>query len=91
MNAGDYVLNCVLDNLPSVIRVRMPAKCGDAGVRSARVWNYVPERTCHIVRTDDYYWECDQCGCGIDWDSTDPNDSPGCSYCPGCGCRVVGE
>lgn len=44
--------------------------------------------TCHIVMADSGWWECDECGGSIDWDSCDPNDPPSCSYCPNCGRKV---
>ncbi len=48
-------------------------------------------RTCRIVMISPGWWECDECGRGIDWDSCDENDPPSCSYCPNCGRKVVIE
>ena len=45
--------------------------------------------TCRIVMTGPGWWECDECGSSIDWDSCDPNDPPSCNYCPNCGRKVV--
>lgn len=48
-------------------------------------------RTCHISMIFPGWWECDECGRGIDWDSCDEHDPPSCSYCPNCGAKVVSE
>ena len=48
-------------------------------------------RTCHISMIFPGWWECDECGRGIDWDSCDKADPPSCSYCPNCCAKVVSE
>lgn len=54
-------------------------------------WAEIPpfgsDDTCHIVSDGYGWWECDECGCSIDWD--DPMEPPGCSYCPSCGRKVI--
>ena len=52
-------------------------------------WNSMNTRTCHIVTDGHGWWECDDCGSSIYWDSVD--EPPNCDYCPSCGARVVEE
>ena len=43
-------------------------------------------RECHIVQVEPGWWECDRCGCSINWDDF---EQPNCNYCPNCGAKVV--
>lgn len=65
-----------------------PGGCTEAEAVAA--WNARAERTCRIVTDGHGWWECDECGGTIDWDSCDVNDPPACAYCPNCGARVIG-
>lgn len=47
--------------------------------------------TCHIVRVDEWHYECSKCGIELDDNDTDAMDSGAkpFDYCKSCGARVV--
>ena len=56
--------------------------------RLKEAWNRRADRTCHIVRVQPGWWECDACGRSIRWDLDEP---PHVHYCPRCGAMVVAD
>lgn len=62
---------------------------GDAYYVISRLADLIDRQTCHIVQIEPGWWECDECGCSIDWD--DCYEPPNCTFCPNCGSEVVSE
>ena len=50
--------------------------------------DYLPGRTCRLEHDGYGWWECDECGATIDWDSA---EQPPCDYCPSCGAKVIND
>lgn len=102
----DKVFSIELKTLPDRISVRLPDRRGGGRVRSARIWRYVPERTCQNVSTaTDWHgnrtFVCSECrawvGKRMYWHPRNP-EGESClvldcelNYCPVCGAKVVGN
>ena len=99
------VLHCELEDLPNVIRVRLPDKRGGNRVRSARVWDYIPKRICYnawpMSERDEKpaMFVCSECktwvGTRVYCHPVDPSHEKylvldcNVKYCPNCGAKVV--
>lgn len=84
---GDGTLHVEPRKLPERIDVALPDKRGRE-VHSAKVYRFVPERTCRYEIKDCWY-ECSNCGRSM-WryeGKGDPLSPP--NFCPTCGAKVV--
>ena len=90
------VFHCELEDLPNVIEVRLPDKRGGNRVRSARVWDYIPEPECETdetgfvtrVRLDGFWYVPERRGHTMSCSAYDGvsfylNDRTVCSECGG--------
>ena len=81
--SGSYFVRCT--NKQCATKTRLYHE-NENGARLA--WNRRAERTARVVEENPGDWECDACGGGIYWDSS---ERPNVKYCPNCGARVVIE
>ncbi len=87
----DGTFHVELPELPKEIMVRLPDKRGNH-VRSARVWTYVPERTCQLVDNDSGpEMHCTACNGEVDDEYRYFMERWGYSRCPHCGARIEEE